>query len=141
MLVLPLPPRGDAADDEELLTRLHESEPSRLADERERFAGVRVVEVAGRFVGEDELGPVGQRPGDGDALLLPGGKLARQVVQLRFQPDALEQCPRKRAIRARPAGPAAGPAARHVVVEQGPRLDVQAAPRATLERWPSPHRR
>ncbi len=47
-----------------------------LAEELEdHLAGVR-VEVAGRFVGEDDLGIVDQRAGDGDALLLAAGKLA-----------------------------------------------------------------
>src|SRR6266700_1224783 len=35
------------------------------------------VEVAGRLVGEQHGGLVHERPGDGDALLLAAGKLAR----------------------------------------------------------------
>ena len=34
------------------------------------------VEVSGRFVGEDDAGIVGERAGDGDALLLPAGHFA-----------------------------------------------------------------
>ena len=33
------------------------------------------VEVAGRLVGEHDVGPGGERPGDGDALLLAAGQL------------------------------------------------------------------
>ena len=37
------------------------------------------VEVAGGLVGEDDLGPAGERPGDGDALLLATRELGRPV--------------------------------------------------------------
>src|SRR5581483_403948 len=40
--------------------------------------GVR-VEVAGGLVGEDQVGPVDQGPGAGDALLLAAGELGRAV--------------------------------------------------------------
>jgi hypothetical protein len=36
------------------------------------------IEIAGRFVGEDERGPMDERAGDGDALLLAAGELAGQ---------------------------------------------------------------
>ena len=39
-------------------------------------AGLR-VEVAGRLVGEDDVGPAGQGPGHGDPLLLAARQLAR----------------------------------------------------------------
>ena len=39
-----------------------------------RVAG-RLVEVAGRLVGEDEARAGGERPADGDALLLAAGEL------------------------------------------------------------------
>ena len=70
----------------------------------ERLAGVAMVEVAGRLVGEHELGPIRQRTRDGHALLLPGGKLERPMVQLVTQPDAFQQRFGKRAICARPKG-------------------------------------
>ena len=41
------------------------------------------VEVAGRLVGEDEFRIGGQNACDGDALLLPAGKLRRQVMEAR----------------------------------------------------------
>ena len=45
------------------------------------------VEVAGRLVGEDDVGIVDQGPGDGDALLLPAGKLRRGDGQAIGQSD------------------------------------------------------
>ena len=39
------------------------------------------VEVAGRLVAEDDRRLAGQRPGDGDALLLATGELARAMLQ------------------------------------------------------------
>ena len=45
------------------------------------------VEVAGRLVGEHELGLVDQRAGDRDALLLAARELARLVVLAAGQPD------------------------------------------------------
>ena len=45
------------------------------------------IQVAGRFVGEDELGACDQRAGDGDALLLAAGQLVRAVVQALLEPQ------------------------------------------------------
>ena len=42
----------------------------------------RMVEIAGRFVGEQDLGVVGQRPDDRDPLLL-AAREARRPVRLR----------------------------------------------------------
>src|SRR6185503_4896784 len=44
--------------------------------------GIDRVEVAGRLVGDDHVGLVDYRAGDGDALLLAAGELAREVVHL-----------------------------------------------------------
>ena len=60
------------------------------------------VEIACRFVGEDELGAVGQRAGHGHALLLAGRELAREMVELVAQPHALEQRRRVRPVHAAP---------------------------------------
>ena len=46
-----------------------------LEEEVEDRVRRRLVEVAGRLVGEDEPGPMGERPADGDALLLAAGEL------------------------------------------------------------------
>ena len=48
------------------------------------------VDVAGRLVGNDELGAVGQRAGHRHALLLAAGKFVRQAVHLVLQPDQAE---------------------------------------------------
>ena len=52
-------------------------------------AGAR-VEVAGGLVGEDDLGPAGEGPGDGDALLLAAGELARAVVEAVGEADGVD---------------------------------------------------
>ena len=51
------------------------------AHEPEDLGAGATVEVAGRLVGEDHLRPAGQRPGHGDALLLPARQLARAVLE------------------------------------------------------------
>ncbi len=48
------------------------------------------VEVAGRFVGQDDGGPVDQGAGDGDALALTAGELVGLVVHACFQADVGE---------------------------------------------------
>ena len=55
--------------------------PHRAAQEAQHLGAGARVEVAGRLVGEDDLGSAGERPGDGDPLLLAAGELARPVVQ------------------------------------------------------------
>ena len=52
-----------------------------LPHEGEDLAAAAGVEVAGRLVGEDDLGPAGQRPGHGDPLLLAARQLGRAVLQ------------------------------------------------------------
>ena len=48
------------------------------------------VEVAGRFVGEHDVGPAHQRARHRDALLLPAGELRRSVPQPVAQPDGVD---------------------------------------------------
>ena len=50
----------------------------------------RRVEVAGRLVGQQHARPVDQRPGDGGALHLAAGQLARLVLEPMAQADAVE---------------------------------------------------
>lgn len=45
------------------------------------------VYVAGRLVGNNQLGVVDQRPRDGDPLLLAAGQLHRQTLLLAVQAD------------------------------------------------------
>ena len=51
----------------------------------------RGVEVAGRLIGEQNLGLSDDRAGDRDALALPAGELARAVAGAISQPDPLER--------------------------------------------------
>jgi hypothetical protein len=48
------------------------------------------VEVAGRFVGEDEVGVGDDGAGDGDALFLAAGELAGEVVHAVFEANEFE---------------------------------------------------
>jgi hypothetical protein len=41
-----------------------------LTDELKRFGCVRLIEAARGLIGQDQLGPIGQRAGERDALLL-----------------------------------------------------------------------
>ena len=56
----------------------------------EELVAGRVVEVAGRLVGEQERRPGDERAGDGDALLLAGRQLVGLVVLLAGQVDQLD---------------------------------------------------
>jgi hypothetical protein len=49
------------------------------------------VEVAGRFVGQDQQRIVGECLGDGDPLALPARKLPRQLLGFARQTEAVEQ--------------------------------------------------
>ena len=53
----------------------------RVAQEAQHLGARAGVEVAGRLVAEDDLGPGGQRAGDGDALLLAAGELGGPVLE------------------------------------------------------------
>src|SRR6516164_400397 len=48
------------------------------------------IERRGRLVAYDEPGSMDQRAGDGDALLLTAGELARQFAEMRVHPDTIE---------------------------------------------------
>ena len=61
-----------------------------LAKHPHHFLAMRGVEVAGRFVGEDQLGLADQGAGDGDALLLTAGKLCRPVLGAVGDADLVE---------------------------------------------------
>ena len=65
----------------------------------------RFVEVAGRFVGEHQHRFIGQRAGNGDALLLAARQLRRTVVEPRAEAEVGEQQRRPR-LRRRRAGAA-----------------------------------
>ena len=54
--------------------------PHRPAQEAQHLGAGPRVQVAGGLVGEDDLGPAGQRPGDGDPLLLAARQLGGAVA-------------------------------------------------------------
>jgi hypothetical protein len=58
------------------------------------------IEIAGRLIGQDDLGVVAQRARDGDSLLLTDGEFAGQVVHPVRQSQAIDE-------RLRPLGPIA----------------------------------
>ena len=54
------------------------------------LVAVKVVEVAGRLVGDDHGRVVDHGAGDGDALFFSAGELVRKVVRLSRKPDHVE---------------------------------------------------
>ena len=62
-----------------------------LAQEGENVGAVGGIEVAGGFVGENQVGPVDQRAGDGDALLFAAGELGGQGGGAMGEADAVEE--------------------------------------------------
>ncbi len=71
-----------------------------LAQEREHAAPGAGVQRSGRLVGEHDLGPGDERPGDRDALLLAAGELGGTVAQALVQPDPRRDLAHLRAPRA-----------------------------------------
>ncbi len=53
-----------------------------VAEQREHLVGRGGVQIAGRLIGDDDVGVVGQRPRDRDALALASGQLMRAFVDL-----------------------------------------------------------
>ena len=70
-----------------------------LAHEREDLGARAGVEVAGGLVGEDDLGPAGQRPRHRDALLLTTGELRRPVREATAETDGADDLVDPRAVR------------------------------------------
>ena len=62
----------------------------RPAHEVEDLGAGAGVEVAGRLVGEHDVGPGVEGAGDGDALLLAAGQLARAVAQAVGEADRVD---------------------------------------------------
>ena len=50
-----------------------------------------VVDIAGRLVGDQQIGAAHDRPGDGDALLLAAGKARGMDVELVLEPHPAQQ--------------------------------------------------
>ena len=70
-------------DEDDGLVALDARSPERVED----LGAGRVVEVAGRLVGEEERRPGDERPGDRDPLLLAGRQLVGLVVLLAGEVD------------------------------------------------------
>ena len=78
---------------------------------------MRRVERREGLVQEDDLGADGERPGEGDPLLLPARELMRVAAAVARQPDQLEELvDTVAAIRA--AGKAEGDVASHAQVRE-----------------------
>ena len=106
---------GVMGDHDDRLTEL----THRGAHERQDLGAGAGVEVAGRLVGEDDLGTAGEGPGDGDALLLPAGQFRRSMLQAVLQPDGLDDLVEPRRVGLAP-GEAAG---QRDVLRRGERRD------------------
>ncbi len=61
-----------------------------LLKDAENFFTAMAVERAGRFVGKNDLRIVDERAGDGNALLLSAGKLARGMMRAFAHPESLQ---------------------------------------------------
>ncbi len=61
-----------------------------LLKDAENFFTAMAVERAGRFVGKNDLRIVDERAGDGNALLLSAGKLARAMMRAFAHPESLQ---------------------------------------------------
>ena len=59
----------------------------------EQVGGRLRVQIAGRFVAQQQAGRTDQRPSDGDALLLAAGKLARQEIDAMAEAHAFDRRP------------------------------------------------
>ena len=71
----------------------HDGPPVETAQQREHGGAVLGVEVAGRLVGQHQLGIVDERSRDREPLLLAAGELVRKVVGHRGQPELVDQLP------------------------------------------------
>ncbi|MNE21933.1 hypothetical protein D3C80_1151160 [compost metagenome] len=60
---------------------------AQLVQDRHHLFARMTVERAGRFIGQNDLPTVHQRPGDTDALLLPPGQLRRLIINALRQPQ------------------------------------------------------
>ena len=78
-----------------------------VAQDREHLLGRCRVERAGRLVGDDDLGAVGERARDGDALALAAGELVGPLVRMLGKSERAEQSRPRSRISASDMTPAA----------------------------------
>ena len=79
--------------DDVVVVRGHDDRGAGAVDPVEQAHDVeadRAVEVSGRLVAQQDLRPVHDGPGDGDALLLTAGELVGEALLLALQPDHLQ---------------------------------------------------
>src|SRR5271165_344411 len=69
----------------------HPGARAKVGQRRHDLPGRVGIEVAGRLVGNDDARAVGERPGDGDALLLAAGQSRWKVTQALSQPDLVQE--------------------------------------------------
>ena len=90
------------------------------AEQRQHGRAVLAVEVAGRLVGQHQLGIVDERAGDREPLLLAAGQLVRPAIGDLGEPE-LARSAAALAARRRAARPAAAPAAARSPRRSAPR--------------------
>src|SRR5690349_3977063 len=53
-----------------------------------------VIEITSRLIGEENLGRIGERTGNGDALLLATRELSREMMTASGESNAVDELPR-----------------------------------------------
>jgi hypothetical protein len=101
---VPIAERDDSlgvGGDVRLVRHQHDRDPLRFVqlpkdpEDLDRSLG---IEVAGRFVGEDQRGSIHERPGDCDPLLLAAGELVRNVLLSVREADGRQRLTRAGAL-------------------------------------------
>src|SRR6202049_1513464 len=95
---------GSARSEREVVGHEHDRRSAVAVERLEQLENAlsgRVIEIPGGFVGEEDLGRVGEGARDRDALLFSTGKLGGKVVASAREPDAVDQigCAFHRALR------------------------------------------
>src|SRR5215471_16655938 len=73
-----------------------------LAQQGHHIAGILIVEIAGRLVGENERRIIGERPGNRNTLLLTATELRRPMVASISQSYTVQEFKRQPAIDSTP---------------------------------------
>ena len=68
-----------------------------LQKRQDLLAGV-IVQRTGGLIAQQQLGPLGQGPGDGNALLLAAGELGREIYHALTQPHVLQDLRRRQRV-------------------------------------------
>ena len=70
-----------------------------IPDQFQRGHSVVRIQIAGRFIGQHQLRPIRQSPGNSNTLLLARAELTWEVVQTFAKPDMAEQLLRAPPVR------------------------------------------